>query len=66
MNIQLKGYTGIVSEESGIFTGAITNSSGLVVWVDGCDREKDMNSWVLGAFQEFVKTGIMPELYYGD
>lgn len=66
MNIQLKGYTGIVSEESGIFTGTITDSDGRVVWVDGCDVEHEMQTWVLGAFQEFVKTGIMPELYYGD
>ena len=66
MNIQLKGYTGLVSEEKGIFTGTITDKDGRVVWVDGCDREEEMQTWVLGAFQEFVKTGTMPELYYGD
>lgn len=66
MNIQLKGYTGLVSEDEGIFTGTITDKDGRVVWVDGCDVEIEIQTWVLGAFQEFVKTGEMPELYYGD
>jgi hypothetical protein len=66
MIIKLMGYVGLISEEEGVFTGEIRNKDNRVVWIDGCDREDLIQTWVLGAFQELVKTGVMPELNYGD
>ena len=66
MKIEHKGYTGVVTESGGIYTGKITAPGGAVVWEDGCDVEKEMNVWVLDAFKDFVYTDEMPRLYYGD
>jgi hypothetical protein len=69
-NLDVTGYghTGkVVEDDTGIFTGTITrDSDGVIVWEDGCDIFEEMVTWVLGAFSECARTGVMPTLYYGD